>query len=137
MPHQYTHNSFGNLTLTTADVVGLHRTTRYAYNTRGDLTSLTDPKGNVTTRTYDDARRLITTTSPATAAAPNGVVTTNSYDPDGRLLQVQQAADGTVLRTTRSTYTPTGKVATTTDANGNVTRYSYDLLERLAGVTDA
>jgi YD repeat-containing protein len=40
-----------------------------------------------------------------------------------------------VLRNTRSTWTPTGKVAT--DANGNTTRYAYDLLDRQVTLTDA
>jgi hypothetical protein len=37
-------------------------------------------------------------------------------------------ANGTVLRTTGATYTLTGKPATTTDANGSTTGFSYDLL---------
>jgi YD repeat-containing protein len=41
-----------------------------------------------------------------------------------------------VLRTTSATYTPTGKVATATDANGNITRAAYDAVDRVASVTD-
>ncbi len=79
----------------------------------------------------------MTTTVPTPAGTPNGLVTTNSYDADGRVIQVRQTADGVVLRTVSTTYTPTGKVATATDANVNVTRFSYDPLDRLATVTDA
>jgi YD repeat-containing protein len=53
---------------------------------------------------------------------------------DGHLLQTQQSA-GTVLRTTSTVYTLTGKLLTTTDGNGNVTRYAYDLDDRLTSVT--
>jgi YD repeat-containing protein len=42
-----------------------------------------------------------------------------------------------VLRTTSSTWTPTGKPATATDANGNVTRYQYDRLDRQVTLIDA
>ncbi len=42
-----------------------------------------------------------------------------------------------MLRTTSSTYTPSGKVATATDPAGNVTRFAYDLLDRQTTVTDA
>ncbi|WP_170303831.1 RHS repeat-associated core domain-containing protein [Reyranella soli] len=136
---RFDYDGYANRILSIADAgTGrLNLTTTWAYNARGDVVSVTDPRGKTATSTYDDARRLITTTSPGTSAAPAGVVTTNTYDPDGRLLQVQQAAGGSVLRTTSSTYTPTGKAATTTDARGNVTRYTYDPLERLASVTDA
>jgi RHS repeat-associated protein len=99
--------------------------------------SVTDPRGYVTTNTYDDARRLLTSTSPPTAAATAGILTTNSYDADGRPLQVSQSSGGSVLRTASTTWSPTGKALTTTDANGNVTRNAYDLVDRLAGVTDA
>ena len=115
----------------------LNRTTLYAYDAWGDVISVTDPKDNVTTSAWDAARRLVTTTSPATAAAPGGVVTTNSYDAEGRLLQAEQSAGGTVLRTASSTWTPTGKLASATDANGNTTRYAYDLLDRQVTLTDA
>jgi RHS repeat-associated protein len=107
------------------------------YNAVGDVASVTDPNGNVTTSTYDAARRPTTVTSPATPAAPKGVVTALSYDPDGRVVQTQQSASGVVLRTASATYTPTGKPATATDANGNMTRYGYDALDRLSKVTDA
>jgi RHS repeat-associated protein len=131
------YDGFGNLLARIADANGLARTTIYTYNTRGDVLSVADPKGNLTTNTYDDARRLLTSTSPPTAAAINGVLTSDSYDADGRLLQVRQLANGTVLRSASTTYTPSGKVATTTDANSNVTRNAYDPLERLSSVTDA
>lgn len=72
-----------------------------------------------------------------TVAAAGGLVTTNSYDADGRLLQVQQSSGDRVLRTTSATWTPTGKQASATDANGNVTIFAYDILERLARTTDA
>lgn len=65
------------------------------------------------------------------------MVTTTTYDPDSRPLQVQQSANGSFLRATSTTYTPSGKTATATDANGNVTRYAYDLLDRLATTVDA
>jgi YD repeat-containing protein len=64
------------------------------------------------------------------------VVTTYTYDADGHLLQTQQSAAGTVLRTTSTSYTYTGKPATVTDANGHVTTSAYDLDDRLASVTD-
>ena len=131
------YGAFGNLTSVTRDFGRLNQLTTMSYNAVGDVISVTDPNGKISTSTYDAARRLKTSTSPATAAAPNGLVTALSYDADGRVIQTQQSASGMVLRTASTTYTPTGKPATATDANGNVTRYAYDLLDRTASVTDA
>ncbi|MBI2739224.1 MAG: RHS repeat-associated core domain-containing protein [Rhodospirillales bacterium] len=136
---RHTYDAEGNRLSTVADAGpgGLNLTTTFAYNARGDAVSVTDPRGNKTISTYDDARRPVSTTTPGTTGNPGGVTTTNTYDPDGRIVRVEQSAAGSVLRTTSSTYTPTGKVATATDANGNVTRYTYDRLDRQATVTDA
>lgn len=116
----------------------LNLVTSFSYNARGDPVSVVDPRhGGVTTSTYDDARRPLTTTLPWPVAGATGITTANTYDADGRLVQVRQIANGSVLRTTSTTYTPTGKPATTTDANGNVSRFTYDLLDRRSTVTDA
>ena len=72
------------------------------YNSRGDVVSITDPRGNLTTIAYDAARRLIAT------AAPNGLVTVYSYDRNGQTIEVQQSTNGTALRSTGATYTLTG-----------------------------
>jgi YD repeat-containing protein len=79
---------------------------------------VTDPNGNVTNSSWDAARRLATTTLPV---APGGLVTAN----------------GSVLRTTRATYAPSGKPGTVTDAEGNVGRFAYDQLDRQVIATDA
>jgi RHS repeat-associated protein len=50
---------------------------------------------------------------------------------------VQQSVNGSVLRSTATTYTLTGKPATATDANSNITNFSYDILNRLSSVKDA
>jgi YD repeat-containing protein len=55
---------------------------------------------------------------------------------DGHLLQTQQPAGGTVLRTTKTLYTLTAKPLAITDASGSVTQYAYDLDDRLVSVTD-
>lgn len=59
-----------------------------------------------------------------------------AYDPAGKVLQTQQSANGSILRTTSATYTRAGKPETTTDAAGNTTRFGYDPLDRLVAATD-
>jgi RHS repeat-associated protein len=130
---QFGYDSFGNQTSIIRDIGAgrLNQLTSYSYNAQGDVVSITDPKGNVTTSAYDAARRLTATT------APNGLMTAYSYDPDGHVIQAQQSASGTVLRSTGATYTLTGKPATATDANNNTTSFTYDLLDRVSSMKDA
>jgi RHS repeat-associated protein len=135
----FTYDSFGDLTSTIRDVGGasnLNQTTLSAYNSFGDVVKTTDPNGNVSTAAYDLDRRPTAAVSPASAAAAGPVTTSFAYDPIGQLLQTQQSANGSILRTTKTSYTPTGKPATTTDANGNVSRFAYDLVDRLMSATD-
>ena len=138
---QNVYDGFANRTSTTQDAGPgrLNLTTSFTYNGPGDVLTVTDPRGAgfTTTNTYDFARRLLTTTSPATAAAPSGIVTAYSYDPAGRVLQARQSSGGSILRTVSATYTLTGNTATTTDANAHTTTYAYDALDRRTGTTDA
>ena len=117
---QYAYDGFGNPVSIIRDAGAgrLNQTTAMGYDALGDVVLLTDPNGNVTTSAYDAARRLTTVTAPP---APLALVTAYGYDPDGRLLQTRRSAAGTVLATTNSSYTPSGRLATATDANGNVT----------------
>jgi RHS repeat-associated protein len=105
-----------------------------AYSALGDVVSLTDPNGNATTSAYDSDRRLTNVTAPP---APASLVSAFTYDPDGRLLQTQQLANGSVLKTVSASYSPSGKLATATDADDSVTGCAYDAVDRLSQVTDA
>ena len=135
---RYVYDSVGNLTSTVADAGPgrLNLTTSSTYNARGDPLTVTDARGNVTTSTYDLARRRLSITSSPTADAPAGLLTRYTYDPAGRIVQTQQSANGSILRTTSATWTRAGKPETTTDAAGNTTRFAYDPLDRLLATTD-
>jgi YD repeat-containing protein len=61
------------------------------------------------------------------------VTTTYSHDATGRLLQVRKALSSVSPRIT--TYTPTGKVKTTTVELGGVTQYAYDDFDRIVTTT--
>jgi RHS repeat-associated protein len=88
-----------------------------------------------------EARRMGTLASPtgnACALSPAGAfggdrITRNLYDAAGQLLRVQRAV-GTSLQQDYATYTytPNGKRQTVRDANGNLTTYEYDGLDRLS-----
>jgi YD repeat-containing protein len=93
----------------------------------GDLHTVTDPQGHVTTiASYDGAGRITRTTDA------NGINTDLTYTPRGWL--ASRSVGGA---TTGFTYTPYGAVQTTTDADGVTTTYGYDAAHRLVKITDA
>ncbi len=87
-------------------------TTTYTYTSTGQVATITNAKGEVTTFTYE----------------------TNTDDPAlfGRLLSIT----GDVPGGNRTfTYDAAGRVATTTDSEGYTLAYDYDSLDRLRTVT--
>ena len=86
-----------------------------AYDGVGNVIALTDARGNTTRSFYDNAYRVTSTLSDPVSGNPsmdasnpgaNDIVTAMSYDANGNVLAL-------------------------TDGNGNATRNSYDLLNRL------
>lgn len=102
----------------------------------GDVTSVTDPLGAVTTYAYDASGAVATVTDAA------GGVASATYDavghavsvtgPRGHIAGAPRSAD-----TTTSTSDAYGNPLTSTDALGNVTTYRYDADQNLTAMTDA
>ena len=149
----YTYDALGNkLTETVTDTAtGQSRTWAWSYNPQGLIATSTDPRGSVssytydaagnqtsfrnalnqaTTFTYDAAGRVLTQTDP------NGLVTAYAYDARGRVLSMAQGGSGAATETTNFTYTPSGQVASTAQPNGYAATYIYDAAQRLVGATD-
>ncbi|WEF33217.1 hypothetical protein [Pseudoduganella chitinolytica] len=134
---------------------GDHGTNRitYAYNTSGQLDTVTDASGDVTR--YEYANGKLARISSQVAGVGSQVRTWYEYDDLGRLKAATidmtpedgSITDGNVYRTTYEyhgtgsqlkqlkqsdgteqnfTYTAAGKVETVTDALGRVTRFNYD-----------
>ncbi|HEX3584191.1 MAG TPA: DUF6531 domain-containing protein, partial [Thermoanaerobaculia bacterium] len=95
-------------------------TTSYGYDAQGNLTSVTDPNGNVTTYAYDDFGRMMSQVSPVTGT------TTYGYDPSGNLTTTADANGATTTRT----YDALSRVTTAVSSrNGYPTEtigWSYD-----------
>lgn len=139
----------GNLTSTTLDPTsldpgGINATTGYGYDAYGDVTSVTDPRTNVTETTYDlDRRKQI-------VKHHNGSITTaviaaeqTLYDAAGRVTEEDagSAFSGTSVTAWQmvyaiTSYTPTGKISTEADGAGDPTNYTYDPMDRPVIVTD-
>lgn len=131
----FTYNANGQV-LTSKDPGGA--VTQFAYynstsvepgaeHSKGDLASIVNPKGQITTfDAYNAHGDLLRST------AINGLVTTMTYDAMRRMLT---ASAGGLTET--YTYEPFGAVATVTAPNGGLTTYTYDAAHRLVTVTDA
>lgn len=86
----------------------------------GDVRTVTDPLGHVTTRSYDAERNLVGATDP------DGHTTQYRYDLANERTDTIRA-DGSDLHTD---YFPDGTVQDQVDAAGNTTTYAYDALGR-------
>jgi RHS repeat-associated protein len=135
----------GLLLTRTGPRTDLTQTTSYTYylddtstHRHGDLKTVTDVLGHVTTlASYDGAGRITRTIDP------NSTVTDYTYTPRGWLASrtVRFNPDGSADTyndaTTKISYTAYGAVQTITDADGVKVTYGYDAAHRLTTITDA
>lgn len=101
-------------------------------HTIGDLQSIADPKGFVTTfNAYDMSGRVLQMTDP------KGVVTDLTYTPRGWVSSVTVTPPGGTARVTTYTYDAVGQVIGVANPDGTTVSYTYDAAHRLIGATDA
>ncbi|WP_129838069.1 LamG-like jellyroll fold domain-containing protein [Streptomyces sp. RFCAC02] len=156
----YTYDSLGNpLTETVSDADG-ESVTQHTYDQRGLLTSTTTPRGNTTDFAYDALGRLTTAVGPeADGTRPRTVtgyntfgdithtrdplngVSRTAYDDLGRPTSVTRPdytppGGGTITATETIAYDSLGRVASTSDALGRTSTYTYDQLGHLIRRTD-
>jgi RHS repeat-associated protein len=120
----YTYGAYGHELTATGPRTDVTATTTTAYDTKNDVTSVTDALGHVTSYTSYTADGL-----PLTITDPNGVHTTFTYDLHGRLLtQTVQAASGNAV--TQFVYLSLAHTAATPDElyypAGEAIYYTYD-----------
>ena len=128
----YTYDATGRmLTSSTPSVDGMPPAKDTYVWTDGNLTSITNAVGHVTTFSNHDAHGR-----PGTMLEPNGVSTTYSYSPRGWLLAEVRSAGGQSRRTDYS-YDAAGLLQTVTLADGSVITYGYDDAQRLTSITDS
>ena len=101
-------------------------TTQLSYD-QGDLASITDSLGKVTTRFTDPGGRLISVTSPL------GHRTRYEWDPLNQLTKIIDPMNGA----TQLTYDPNGNLTGVRDARNNLTQYAADPMDRALSRTDA
>jgi RHS repeat-associated protein len=128
----YTYDSYGRMLTAQGPRTDVNSTTTYTYYTCttgsqcGELQTVTDPVGNVTTYNTYNAHG-----EPLTITDPNGVVTTLTYDDRLRLTSRQVGSE-----TTGFSYYPTGLLKQVTLPDGSDVLYTYDNAHRLTQISD-
>jgi len=112
-------NRIASVTQTLASAPGGQIVTRYAYDLAGNLTSVTDPNGNVTTYVFDDFGRMQRQNSPVSGT------TSYAYDLAGNLLSTTDANSATTTRVYDSLNRVTSAVTSRASASESVTS-TYD-----------
>jgi len=111
-------------------------TTHYTYDSYGNLTRVVDGANGITTATYNTVGWKLTSVRPngnVAGANPLNATTTYSYDDDGALLSTTDSLG----HTTSTVYDADHLVASSADADHNVTQYSHDADGQLTLVTRA
>jgi RHS repeat-associated protein len=125
----------------------LGHTSRFTYDTEGNLTVATDPMGRTTVLTYNAAGQPLTVTDPldhttqyryelgdlVLVTDPLGNQTRRFVDNAGRLVGTINALG----QLGRREFDPLGKVLKRTDPQGQPTQFGYDENSFLTSVTDA
>jgi RHS repeat-associated protein len=129
----WTYDSYGRMLTSKGPRTDVNGTTTYTYYTCtsgyqcGELDTVTDPVGNVTTYNTYNAHG-----QPLTITDPNGVVTTLTYDARTRLTSRKVGTE-----TTSFAYYPTGLLETVTLPDASTISHTYDGAHRLTKVTDS
>jgi RHS repeat-associated protein len=123
----YTYNGFGQVTSLDGPRTDVADVTTLAYDAAGNLISVTNALGHVTTYSAYDAHGRA-----GRITDPSGVVTEFAYDVRGRLMS--RTVDG---KTTAFEYDGVGQLAKVTPPDGAYLRYTYDAAHRRTDLTDA
>ena len=122
----YTYNQYGQVLSEKGPRSDVDTTTRYAYDAQGNMTSITNALGQVTSFDNYDANGR-----PGRSVDPNGLVTTFAYSPRGWV------TDKTVgTQNTHYEYDGVGQLIRAQQPDGSAQRYTYDDAHRLTGITD-
>lgn len=109
-------------------------TTAQAWDTHGNLSSVTDPLNDITGYTYDSLNDVTSVTDA------NGIKTTYTYDANGNLLSTSRPLTSTgETQVTTFTYGDSshpGDLTAMTDPDGATWTYTYDAYGNRASSTD-
>ena len=128
----FTYNSREQLTSVSDTVSNAKNTTLYSYDTNGNLASLSNALGHTTTfANYDLNGRV------GTIVQPNGLVTNYTYTPRGAVSSSETILADGVGEMTRYEYDQAGQLVKTILPNGLAYYFNYDRAHRLILAQDA
>ncbi len=124
----------------TTDALG--RMIDYTYNSSGFMENIVDPSGNFIYYGYDSLGQQTETsvydsgsTQTQYSGTDYGDPANNPDLPSGKPWKtLRRNADDTADLETVYAYDGSGNIESVTDANGNITRYEYDIFSRLTAV---
>lgn len=127
----YQYNAYGQLTKETGPRTDVADVTSYDYDVKGNLASITNALGQVTTLSgYDDDGLL------GSIHQPNGTVTEFTYTARGKVAS-QTVSSGALHETTSYEYDPIGQLVKVTNPDGSWFVRGYDDAHRLTTITDS
>lgn len=124
------------------------QTTQYTYDLNDNPVTITEPKGGITTQSFDALDRLVQSIDPENGSLkptsyiydaednlisvtdPNSQTTSYVYNGFGDIINQTSPNTGT----TSYTYDAAGNRTSQTDARGIMATYSYDALNRLTSI---
>lgn len=127
----FSESTSGGATETISLEQGLELTTTYGYNNWGDINSVTDPRGNETTATFNDSRKVTQTV----AALPFSTVMNLTYDDNLNLRTIERQLDAG-WQIWEMTYNVANQIATVLDPLDKEASYEYNELRDLWKTTD-
>lgn len=128
---RYTYNSVGQLLTATGPRTDVADKTVYTYDNSGNLNTITNAAGQVTTLSHYDANGR-----PGLMTDANGAATTLTYSPRGWLTGKVVSAGGSV-ETTRYSYDGVGQLSQVTLPDTATINYTYDPAHRLTHIADS
>jgi YD repeat-containing protein len=129
----YTYNSVGQVLTVRGPRTDVTDLTTYAYDASGNLNTVTNALGHVTTLSGYDANGRV-----GTITDPNGTITTLAYSPRGWLTsRVVAGAGGAAPETTGYSYDGVGQLTRVTQPDGAFVNYTYDPAHRLTNIADS
>lgn len=110
-----------------------------AYDENGNLTQMTDANGKVFNHTYDVLNRKTNTTYPAAnTPTANDIINMDfTYDENNNLTSVVETFNGGRTRTTLNNYDSFDRVVSTTNGDNKTIQYTFDANGNRTSVTDA
>ncbi|PRC92704.1 YD repeat (two copies) [Solimicrobium silvestre] len=122
----YTYNSVGQVLTITGPRTDVTDLTQFAYDTYGNLSSVTNAAGQVTTLSNYDLNGHV-----GSITDPNGLTTTYAYSPRGWLTSQSRGSEVTSYN-----YDGAGQLLSVTFPNQAKLTYTYDTAHRLTNIAD-